>query len=155
MTVVATLVIVATIPFAIADTIKTGRVYIFSMQFLEELPRRFVGPGRLRFILQPLAAVLIGVRGGLADARAGHPPYLSGLLFAHGRKRELLHHGLAAIRNVLALAIIMDIVFQVVLDHAVHPGAALLIGPIFIGGPYAVSRALTNRFAQRFARTKR
>jgi hypothetical protein len=46
VTALAALVIVAAIPFAIVDTIGTGRVYLFSWQFLEELPRRFTGPGR-------------------------------------------------------------------------------------------------------------
>ena len=60
VTALATLVSVAAIPFAIVDTIETGRVYIFSMQFLEELPRRFAGPGHFRFIMQPVVAILIG-----------------------------------------------------------------------------------------------
>jgi len=51
VTALALLVIVAAIPAAIVDTIETGRVYVFSRQFLEELPRRFTGPGRFRFIL--------------------------------------------------------------------------------------------------------
>ena len=46
LTILAILVIVATIPFAIMDTIKTGRVHLFSSQFFAELPRRFTGPGR-------------------------------------------------------------------------------------------------------------
>jgi hypothetical protein len=81
LTALALLVIVAAIPSAVVDTIETGRVYLFSMQFLEELPQRFTGPGRLRFILQPMLAIFLGVRGGLADAKAGNPPYLFGLLF--------------------------------------------------------------------------
>ena len=64
----AFLVIVIALPFAIQDTIETGRVYIFSRQFLEELPQRFTGPGRLRVILQPMIAILLGIRGGRADA---------------------------------------------------------------------------------------
>jgi hypothetical protein len=47
----ALLVIVAAIPFAIIETIETGRVYLFSRQFVEELPHRFTGPGCFRFIL--------------------------------------------------------------------------------------------------------
>jgi hypothetical protein len=148
VTVLATLVIVAAIPFAIVDTIETGRVYLFSSQFLEELPRRFTGPGRFRFILQPMLAILLGVRGGLADAKAGAPPYLFGLLFHAGRRRELLRSGAGAIRNLLAMGIILDVVFQLVLYREVHPGAALLIGPILICAPYALSRALTTRLAR-------
>ena len=48
VTVLALLVIVVALPFAIVDTFETGRVYLFSRQFIEELPQRFTGPGRLR-----------------------------------------------------------------------------------------------------------
>jgi hypothetical protein len=153
VTVLALLVIAIAIPFAIVDTIETGRVYLFSRQFLEELPQRFTGPGRLRFILQPMVAIVLGIRGGLADAKAGNPPYLFGLLFGAGRRRELLRSGVAAIRNLVAMGIIMDIVFQLVLYRSVHPGAALLVGPILICLPYAVSRALTTRVTQALAKT--
>jgi hypothetical protein len=142
------LVIAVATVFAIVDTIETGRVYLFSREFLDELPRRFTGPGRFRFIMQPTLAVLLGVRGGLADARAGNPPYLFGLLFAAGRRGELLRSGAAAIRNLLAAGIILDLVFQLVLYHSMHPGAALVVGPILICTPYALSRALTTRVAR-------
>jgi hypothetical protein len=151
--VLALLVIAAAIPFAIMDTVKTGRVYLFSSQFLEELPQRFTGPGRFRFILQPGLAILLGVRSGLADARAGNPPYVFGLLFAAGRRSELLRSGTAVISTLLAMGIILDVVFQLVLYRSVHPGAALVVGPILIAGPYSVARALTNRLTRRVNRT--
>jgi hypothetical protein len=145
VTALALLVILSTVPFAIMDTIETGRVYLFSSQFLKELPQRFTGPGRMRFILQPMIAILLGLRGGLADAKAGNPPYLFGLLFHSGRRRELMQSGVAAISTLLAMGIILDVVFQFVLYRSVHPGAALVVGPILICVPYSVSRALTNR----------
>ena len=154
VTALAALVIVVAIPFAIVDTIETGRVYLFSRQFLEELPRRFTGPGRFRFILQPTLAILLGVRGGLADAKAGTPPYLFGLLFAAGRRRELLRSVAAAICTLLAMGVILDVVFQLVLYRVVHPGAALLVGPILIGAPYALPRGLTTRLARRLGGAK-
>lgn len=144
----ALLVILATIPFAIVDTIEMGRVHLFSSQFLEELPQRFTGPGRLRFIMQPMVAILLGLRGGLADAKAGNPPYLLRLLFDAGHRKELLRSGIMTIRSLLALGIILDVVFQWILYGTVHPGAALLIGPILITVPYAISRALTTRLAR-------
>jgi hypothetical protein len=148
MTLLTILVLGVAAVAALFDTIETGRVYLFSSQFLEELPQRFTGPGRLRFILQPMFAILLGVRGGLADARAGNPPFLFGLLLAAGRRREMLRSGVAAIRNLLAAGIMLDLVFQIVLYRSVHPGAALVIGPILICLPYAFSRALTNRVVQ-------
>ena len=122
-TTLAFLVIAGALPFAIWDTIETGRVYLFSRQFLEELPRRFTGAGRLRFILQPMTAIVQGIRGGFTDASSGNPPYLFGLLFGAKRRRDLLGTGFAVIRNLLALAIIADVVFQLVLYRSVHPGA--------------------------------
>jgi hypothetical protein len=144
---IATLAILATLVPALVDTVETGRVYLFSRQFLEDLPRRFTGPGRLRFLLQPTLASVLGVRGGLADARAGRPPYLLGLLSASGRRRELLRSGLGAVRNLLAAGIVLDLVFQLVLYRSVHPGAALVVGPILICLPYGIARALSNRVA--------
>ncbi len=148
VTALALLVIAATIPFAVMDTIETGRVYLFSSQFLEELPQRFTGTGRMRFILQPMLAILLGIRGGLVDARVGNPPYLFGLLFHAGRRREVMQSGMAAVSTLLAMGIILDVVFQFILYRAVHPGAALVVGPILICVPYSVSRALTNRLAR-------
>jgi hypothetical protein len=145
--VITTLVIVAALVPAIVDTVETGRIYLFSRQFLEELPRRFTGPGRLRFLLQPTVASVLGIRDGRADARAGHAPYLLGLLTASGRRRELLRGGLAAVRNLLAAGIVLDLAFQLVLYRSVHPGAALVVGPILICLPYGVARALANRAA--------
>jgi hypothetical protein len=58
VTAIAALILVAALPSAIRDTFETGRLYLFSRQFLDELPQRFTGPGRLRFILQPSIAIL-------------------------------------------------------------------------------------------------
>jgi hypothetical protein len=146
---VALLLLAAAIPFAIVETIEKGRVYLFSRQFLEELPQRFTGPGRFRFILQPMIAIFLGIRGGLADAKSGKPPYLFRLLFYAGRRRDLLRSGAAAISTLLAMGIIMDFVFQLVLYRAVHPVVAFLVGPIFICVPYALSRTLTTGLARR------
>ena len=152
VTAIAALILVAALPSAIRDTIETGRLYLFSRQFLEELPQRFTGPGRLRFILQPSIALLIGLRGGLADARAGRPPYLFGLIMGGQNRRELVLGGWVAVRNLVAMGIVLDAVAQLLIYRQVHPGAALVIGPFMIGLPYAVARALTNRVAVAFGR---
>ena len=47
----------------------------------------------------------------------------------------------------------MDVVFQLVIYRSVHPGAALVVGPILICFPYAMSRALTTRLAQAMTKT--
>ena len=142
---VAVLVLLAAIPSAIQDSVATGRIYLFSWEFLADFPARFTGPGRLRFILQPTVAIFLGLRGGLADARAGRPPYVLGLLFDPLHRREYIRTGLAAVRDLVAIGILLDVVAQFLIFQQVHPGAAVVIGPILITAPYAFARALTNR----------
>jgi hypothetical protein len=148
VTVLAVLVLVAAIPSALRDTLETGRVYLFSRQFLEELPQRLTGPGRFRFVLQPLVAIFLGWRSGLGDARAGRPPYLYGLVSGGANRKEMLRSGLAAVRDLVAMAVVLDAVSQLLIYKQVHPGVALIVGPVLIGIPYAVARALTNRVAR-------
>lgn len=148
VTIVAALILLAALPSAVRDTFETGRVYLFSQQFLEELPQRFAGPGRFRFVLQPLIAMIIGLRGGLSDARAGRPAYLYGLLLDRGNRRELARSGMKAVRDLVAMGIVLDAVAQLLIYRQVHPGAALVVGPVLICLPYAVARALTNRVAR-------
>ena len=145
VTVLAVLVLLAALPSAVRDTLETGRVYLFSRQFFEELSQRFTGPGRLRFILQPLVAILLGWRGGRSDARAGRPAYLYSLIMHREHRRELVRSGVAAVRNLVAIGIVLDAVAQLLIYRQVHPGAALVVGPVLICLPYALARALTNR----------
>lgn len=148
VTAAAVLILLAAVPSAVRDTFETGRVYLFSQQFLDELPQRLTGPGRLRFVLQPLMAVVLGIRGGLGDARADRPAYLFGLILGGPDRRELLRSGLAAIRNLVAIGIVLDAAAQMLIYGQIHPGAALVIGPVLIALPYAVARAVSNRAAR-------
>ena len=140
--------VLASLPGAFQETLETGRVYLFSRQFLEDLPRRFTGPGRFRFILQPLLAIVFGVYGGLADAKEGHSPYIFALLFHAQKRRQLLRSGFEAVGPLLAMGILLDAVAQLLIYRRIHPGAALLIGPVLICTPYACSRGLTARLAR-------
>ncbi len=148
VTVLAVVILVAAIPSALRDTFEAGRIYLFSRQFLDELPQRFTGPGRFRFILQPALAIILGFRGGLADARAGRPAYVYGLLLSGAHRREYARSGLADIRILVAMGIVLDAVSQLLIYHQVHPAAALVVGPVLICLPYSVTRALTNRLSR-------
>jgi len=139
------LVLVISLPGSLRDAFNRGGLYLFSHEFLEDIPKRLTGPGRFRFILQPVVAILIGIRSGLADARAGRPPYLYGLFFLRGHRRELVKSGFTSVVNLLLAGILMDSVFQWLLFGVSYPGAALVVGPVLIITPYTIARALTNR----------
>jgi hypothetical protein len=142
------LVLALTLPGSLRAAFDRGGFYLFSRAFLEDIPKRLTGPGRFRFVLQPLIATILGIRGGLADARAGRPPYLYGLLMQRRLRRELLRSGFETVVNLLLMGILMDAVCQWLILGASYPGAALVVGPVLIGGPYALARALANRFAR-------
>jgi hypothetical protein len=142
------LALVLASPGALREALERGQVYIFTSSFLADIPKRLAGPGRFRFILQPALATFLGIRAGIADARAGRVPYLLALFLGAGARRELVMSGLRTIVNLLLMGILLDTVFQWIILGQAYPGAALVVGPVLIAGPYAVSRALSNRAAR-------
>ena len=70
------------------------------------------------------------------------------MLFHTHKRKELLRSAMAAIGHVLAIGILLDAVAQLLIYKQVHPGAALVIGPLLVCIPYASARALTLRLAR-------
>jgi len=146
---VLTLVMVGLLAAALVpsarETWELGRIYVFSWQFLEDIPRRLTGPGRLRFVLQPTIASILGARAGMADARAGRPGFLTCILTDAALRHEYLATAWAAVRDLVKVGIILDVIAQYLIFRNVHPGAALIVGPVLISGPYALARDLAHR----------
>jgi hypothetical protein len=138
------LVLALALPGSLRDAFDRGGIYLFSQAFLEDIPRRLAGPGRFRFVLQPVTAIILGIRSGLADARAGRPPYLYGVLRHRRLRRELMRSGFETVVNLLLMGILLEAVCQWIILGISHPGAALVVGPVLIGGPYTLARALES-----------
>jgi hypothetical protein len=85
-------VLALSVPGALRDAAERGSFYLFSADFLRDLPKRLAGPGRLRFVIQPIMAILLGIS---------------------------------------------------------YPGAAVIIGPVLIGLPYALSRTVAGAIIRR------
>jgi hypothetical protein len=139
------LTLILSLPGSLRDAFERGGLYLFSQAFFEDIPKRLTGPGRFRFVLQPLVALLLGIRDGMIDARAGRPPYLYNLLFYQGQRRELLRSSFDTVINLILMGILLDSIVQWLILGASYPGAALVIGPVLITIPYVLARALTNR----------
>ena len=152
LTVVVIIVLLSALPSAIRRIIQTGDPYLFTERFFADLWARLSGPGRLRFILQPTAAVLLGVRDGKRDARLRCPLFLSGLVFQGIHQRNLWRSALSSVRDLVAIAIILDLISQILIFREIHPGAALLLGPVLIATPYSISMSLTNWLANQRTR---
>lgn len=145
---VTLVVLMLSAPGSLREAYDTGGIYLFSREFFEDIPDRLTGPGRFRFLLQPLVAIVLGIWGGLADLRAGRPPYLYGVLFYRELRGELVTSAFKAVINLVLMGILMDAVFQWVIFGVSHPGAALVFGPVLILLPYGLARALSNRLAR-------
>ena len=65
-----------------------------------------------------------------------------------GRRLHVLRSAFASIGDLVAIAIILDVISQFLIFREFHPLAALLVGPAAIAVPYSLSRALTNRIAR-------
>lgn len=142
------LVLLAAVPSSLKYAYQHGGFYLLSRQFLIDLPKRLSGPGRFRFVLQPAVAIFLGIRAGIADGRAGRPPYIFSVLFGAKGRLGLLKEALAQLSTLIAVAILLDAISQFLILRSVYPGAALVVGPVLISIPYAVSRALANRWAR-------
>lgn len=137
-------VLAISVPGALREAHTHGGFYLFSIRFFEDLPKRLLGPGRFRFVLQPATALFIGWRAGRADARAGRPPYLRGLLFHAEHRAAMARETAEGIAILLLMGILLDSAFQWVLLGISYPGASLVVGPVLITIPYAAARALTG-----------
>jgi hypothetical protein len=110
---------------------------------------RLHGPGKFRFIVQPLIAIVLGVRDGIQDAKAGKSPYFWHLVFDSQRRRELWKEGWKAISFPLILAFALDSLFQVMVLSRWRPLGALAVGAFLVALPYASARGLANRAVSR------
>ncbi len=103
------------------------------------------GPGTFRFVIQPVLAILLGVRDGRNDAKSGTPPFLQTLLFESGKRREALKGGLRAIALPLILAVALDSILQIYIFGVWRLQWALIVGVCLVGIPYILARGITNR----------
>jgi hypothetical protein len=132
-------------PAALREAGARGGFYLFSRDFLEDLPRRLMGPGRFRFFFQPLFSILLGLRNGREDAKAGRPAFFTGLFFHQDLSRELRKSGISAILNLVLMGILLDSLFQWLILGTSYPVPALIVGPVLITAPYALARDLAKR----------
>jgi hypothetical protein len=113
----------------------------------QEIAERPDGPLAMRFYLQPLMATFLAVRDGLKDARTGKPAYLWGLFSDPSHRPELIHEGWKSIGKVFIVAAILDVVYQLIVLHAIRPVQTLLVATTLAIAPYVILRGPVNRIA--------
>jgi hypothetical protein len=119
------------------------------MRFVENLADRVSGPMKFRLLLQPLMAVIFAVMSGLKDAKAGKPPYFWALLTDPSHRREMIRDGWKSVGKVFVLALILDVVYQVIVLRFVYPGEAIVVALVLAIAPYLIVRGLVTRLARK------
>jgi hypothetical protein len=118
--------------------------------FFETLARDLSGNGQFRLILQPLAALILGVRLGIADASAGRAPFLHRLVTHRHQRWAIFKESLSDAVLPLVVALVMDGIIQHILFGRIRPVAALVVGALLVWLPFVCTRALTNRIWRHF-----
>ena len=118
------------------------------MRFIENMGDRVTGPMKFRLILQPLIAVFFAVISGLEDAKAHRKPYLWSLLFYPETRAEMLKDGWKRIGKVFILALVLDVIYQIIVLHFVYLGEAIIVAFTLAILPYLIIRVLVTRLAK-------
>lgn len=113
--------------------------------FMEGLMFRIDGPMNFRLVVQPLVALLYGIRDGRADAGSSAPAYFWALLTDAEHRRQMIEGGWRSIGKVLVIAIILDLVFQYLTFSSIRLAGAVVVGIVLALMPYLVLRGLVNR----------
>jgi hypothetical protein len=142
-------VLAVSVPGSLREAQAHGGFYLFSIRFFEDLPKRLMGPGKLRFVIQPALAILFGWKAGRTDVLHGSPFLLRRLFSGAAERGVIAKETIEAIGVLLLMGILMDSVFQWILLGVSYPGAALVVGPVLITVPYAAARTLAGAVPMR------
>jgi hypothetical protein len=119
------------------------------LRFVDNLVDRVSGPMKFRLLLQPLMASFFAIRAGLTDATAGKPPYFWGMLAHPDQRQEMMRDGWKSVGKIFVLAIVLDVVYQIVVLRFVYPGEVIVVAFVLAIVPYLILRGLVNRLARK------
>src|SRR5262245_47077505 len=110
----------------------------------DNLTDRVSGPMWFRFFLQPAMATIFGILDGLRFAREGRSFLLWGGPEDPAARRAQLKATWKAIGKVFLLAIILDVVYQLIFLRWVYPAETLIVAFVVALIPYFVVRFMVK-----------
>ena len=121
----------------------------FWARIVDNMAARVTGPMQFRLLLQPVMASIFAIRSGLADAKAGKTPYFWGLFSDPAHRTDSLKDGWKSVGTVFVLALVLDIVYQIVAIRFVYPGEAITTAILLAIVPYLLMRGLVTRLVRK------
>ena len=113
---------------------------------------RLDGPLHFRFFLQPTMAAIFAIRDGLRDAREGQPAYFWSLFTKPNLRGEELRAGWKSVSKVFILAVVLDVIYQIIVYHWFYPFETLLVAVLLAFVPYLLIRGPVNRIKRSLRR---
>ena len=127
----------------------------FLTRIFENTVNRFSGPMYLRVYLQPTMASVLGVISGIRDAKRGWSPYFRTLVKDPEHRPEMIRDGWQSVGKVFVLAMLLDAVYQFVVQRWVYPFGVLVTGLVLAIIPYVIVRGLAGRSISLFTGRKK
>jgi len=114
-----------------------------------QLLGRVTGPMKFRLVLQPCMAAFFAIRAGLADAKTGKSPYFMTMVSDPKVRTQLIKDGWTSVGKVFILAIVLDVIYQIIELHFVYVGEAIIVAFILAILPYLILRGIVTRIVRR------
>ncbi|HEX3902746.1 MAG TPA: hypothetical protein VH853_07835 [Polyangia bacterium] len=107
----------------------------------------FGGKFQIRLILQPVVALLLGIRFGIRDAKQGKDdPFFMSLVHAgHHDRWPILKQGLRDAIVPLCVAFVLDAILQQMILGHVRLLGAVVVGSLLVFLPFVIGRGLGHR----------
>lgn len=136
----------------VAGVVWHGLAYSEFERFLHDLADRPTSAMKFRFFLQPLTATLVAIHDARADARTGRSPYFMAMLFTPNERIARLSEALNATAKIILIALVIDVIYQVLILKMLYPIEALVTALILAFVPYVIMRGFALRVIRRFTR---
>ncbi len=117
----------------------------FLSRFFGSFLPRLDGPLHFRFFMQPAMAIIFAVIDGIKDAKLGRPAYLWTMVKNPDQRRDLMKLGWKRFGKIFILAVVLDVIYQIKVNHWWYPGETLVVAIVLAVLPYLIVRGPVNR----------
>lgn len=115
------------------------------MRMADNLLDRVTGPLHFRIFLQPALAITFAIIHGWKDAKARRTPYFWSLVTEPAHRAQLEREGWKDVGKVFILALVLDAIYQFMVQRFVYPGELIIVAVVLAILPYVLLRSLVTR----------
>ena len=115
------------------------------MRFATQMAARVSGPMKFRLVLQPAHGVVLRNPRRAGGCQVGQAAVLLGPCVGLADRVGMLEGGWKDVGKVFILAIVLDVMYQLIVFRFVYPGEALVVAVILAILPYLILRGLVTR----------